>query len=143
MNHSRNTLLRAAALATCVATLLVLIGCSDGRMRTAPVKGTITYKGKPVPQGSIMFQPENNGPSATANIKDGSYSLKTYRNGDGAVLGKHKVTVISLEDQAGLLPETRANLPPPIVPLHYSFPDKSGLTATVEDKSNTIDFHLK
>jgi hypothetical protein len=121
---------------------LILAGCSDGRLKTAPVKGTITYNGKPVPQGSIMFQPEQ-GPAATANIKNGSYSLKTYKNDDGAILGKHKVTVISLEDQAGRLPEDRNPLPPPIVPLKYNFPDKSGLTAEVKDEPNTFDFHLK
>jgi hypothetical protein len=142
MNPSLNQLLRAAATTISLATLLVLAGCSDGRLKTAPVKGTVTYNGKPVPQGSIMFQPEQ-GPVATANIKNGSYSLKTYRNDDGAILGKHKVTVISLEDQSGRLPEQRNPLPPPIVPLQYSFPDKSGLTAQVKDEPNTIDFHLK
>jgi hypothetical protein len=89
-----------------------------------------------------MFQPDN-GPSATANIQNGSYSLKTYKNDDGAILGKHKVTIIALEDQAGRLPEERNPLPPPIVPLKYNFPDKSGLTAEVKDEPNTIDFHLK
>ena len=124
-----------------LAAAILLVGCSSGRLKTAPVQGTITYNGKPVPQGSIMFQPVD-GPAATANINNGSYSLKTYRDGDGAVLGKHKVTIVSLEDQSGRLPEDRNPLPPPIVPLKYSFPDKSGLTAEVKDERNTIDFTL-
>src|SRR5262245_17940333 len=88
MNLQRKQLVRGAMAAGWVAALAFLGGCSDGRMKTAPVKGTITYKGKPVPQGSIMFQPEQ-GPAATADITNGSYVLKTYKNGDGAVLGKH------------------------------------------------------
>ena len=73
-------------------SLVLVAGCSEQGMKTAPVQGTITYAGKPVPQGSIMFQPEH-GPNAMANIKNGAYVLKTYRDGDGAVVGKHKVTL--------------------------------------------------
>ena len=132
-----------AALGTAWLMLLVLLaGCGPRGPKTAPVKGTITYQGKPVPYGTIMFQPED-GPAATSNISNGSYDLKTFRPGDGAVLGSHKVTVISLEDQSGRLPEDRNPLPPAVVPLSYSFPDQSGLTAVVEDKHNVIDFALK
>ena len=141
MFNSRKCL---AILVTGAACLLpvALSGCGDKLPKTAPVKGTITYKGDSVPQGSIMFQPED-GPAATGQIKDGHYVLKTFRDADGAVLGKHKVTVISLVDQSGLLPEDRNPLPPAIVPLDFSFPDKSGLSAVVEDKPNVINFDLK
>jgi hypothetical protein len=132
----------AAGAVLCLIGLLLLVGCGEQRIKTAPVKGTVTYKGRPVPHGTVMFQPDD-GPAATGEIRDGAYVLKTYRDGDGAVLGKHKVTVISLDDQANRLPEDRSPLPPAIVPLKYSFPDKSGLTAVVEDKPNVIDFPLK
>ena len=121
---------------------LMLAGCAAKGPRTAPVKGTITYKGKPVPQGSIMFQPAE-GQAATGQIENGNYVLKTFRDGDGAVLGTHRVTVISLADQSHRLPEDRNPLPPALVPLKFSFPDQSGLTAEVEDKENVINFVLK
>ena len=135
---------RLGFLVTSMAALLALFlgGCGDKGPKLAPVKGAITYKGKPVPQGSIMFQPDE-GPAATAEIQDGNFTLKTFKDGDGAVLGKHKVTVISLPDQSGLLPENRNPLPTPLVPFDYSFPDKSGLTAVVENKPNVINFDLK
>ena len=41
------------------------------------------------------------------------------------------------------MPEDRNPLPAPIVPLKYNFPDKSGLTADVEDKPNVINFTLE
>jgi hypothetical protein len=122
--------------------VLVLVGCAAKGPRTAPVRGTIIYNGKPVPQGTIMFQPAE-GSAATGQIDNGKYVLKTFSEGDGAVLGKHQVTIISLADQSNRLPEDRNPLPPAIVPLKYSFPDKSGLTADVEDKENVIDFSLK
>jgi hypothetical protein len=118
------------------------MGCGKNLPETAPVKGTVKYQGKLVPQGSIMFQPPS-GPPATANIQQGQYVLRTFRDGDGAILGPHKVTIISLEDQSGLLPENRNPLPPAIIPMKYSFPDQSNLTAIVEKKQNVIDFDLK
>jgi hypothetical protein len=135
----RQRIARAAALA---ALLTALPGCGGDRLKTAPVKGTITYQDKPVPHGTVMFQPEN-GPAATGEIANGRYTLTTYKPGDGAVLGAHKVTIISLQDQSNRLPEHRNPLPPPVVPLRYSFADKSGLAAKVEDKPNVFDFHLK
>jgi hypothetical protein len=126
----------------CLATLLSLGGCADKGPKTAPVQGTVTYNGKPVPHGTIMFQPAD-GPAAVAQIREGAYQLKTFTDGDGAVPGRHKVTVISLADQSGRLPEQRNPLPPAVVPLKFSFPDQSGLTADVEDKPNVINFDLK
>jgi hypothetical protein len=124
----------------CLATVSAAVGCGDSGPKLAPVRGTITYKGKPVPYGTIMFQPDE-GQAAIGDINDGTYILKTNKLG-GAPLGKYRVTVISLQDQSGRLPESRNPLPPPIVPLEYSFPDRSGLTAVVEDKENVIDFTL-
>lgn len=128
--------------AACLTVVFGLMGCGTGGPRTAPVQGTVTYQGKRVPYGSIMFQPDD-GPAATANIQDGVYHLTTFRDGDGAILGNHRVTVISLVDQGDRLPEDRSPLPPALVPLKYSFPDQSGLTAVVQDRPNTIDFQLE
>jgi hypothetical protein len=120
---------------------LALAGCGDHGPKTYPVKGTITYKGKAVPHGTVMFQPEN-GPAATGDIKDGNYVLQTDKF-NGAVLGKHKVTIIAFQDQAGRLPEERTPFPPPIIPDKYSTPDRSGLTSVVEAKENVFNFDLK
>jgi hypothetical protein len=135
----RKRFVRATTAVACLAAFLP--GCGDRRLKMAPVQGSITYKGSPVPSGTVLFQPPT-GPAATGEIKNGTYVLRTDRR-RGAVLGPHKVTVISLADQSGRLPEERSPLPRPVVPLEYSFPDKSGLTAVVEDKENVIDFHLK
>jgi hypothetical protein len=120
--------------------LAVAAGCGNPGPKLAPVRGTITYQGQRVPHGTVMFQPVD-GPAATGDIKNGDYVLRTDTR-DGAVLGKHRVTIISLQDQSGRLPEHRNPLPPPLVPLEYNFPDRSGLTAVVEDKENVVDFRL-
>lgn len=138
---------RLAALAVCCVAVWLAAGCGGGNNGLAVVKGKITYKGKPVPSGTINFLPsDGNKPSATGEIQpDGSYSLKTFvanRPSDGAVVGEHKVVIVAMEDMGARLPEQRVALPPPIVPVKYTSPATTDLTATVADKENTINFEL-
>jgi hypothetical protein len=113
-------------------------------MKTAVVRGKVTYKGKPVPHGSVTFMPTGSGPSATGEIQsDGTYTLTTYSSGDGAILGSHKVMVVAMQDMSGRLPEERTPLPPPIVPDRYTNPATTPLTAEVKDEENTIDLNLE
>jgi len=132
----------------CAASILFVPGCNRGGEGLAVVKGKVTYRGKPVPNGTINFLPaDGNKPSATGEIQsDGSYALRTIQasgTGDGAVIGKHTVVIVAMQDMASRLPEERVPLPPPIVPVKYTSPATSDLTAQVEDKENTIDFDLK
>ena len=102
-----------------------------------------------------MFWPDDGGPPATGNIgPDGGYSLRTYRDGDGAVPGSHKVTIKAvnianpeampksmteeLASEGHAIPRTEW-----LVPRHYSQRDMSGLTAEVNEGENTIDFDLE
>jgi hypothetical protein len=125
------------------AALIALAGCGGGNPKTAPVKGTVTYKGRPVPNGTVTFIPES-GPTATGELgPDGSYTLTTFRRGDGAVPGRYTVVIVAMQDNAGRLPEERTPLPPPIVPEKYTSAVTSDLRAEVEDRENTLDFPLK
>ncbi|MDQ3330203.1 MAG: carboxypeptidase regulatory-like domain-containing protein [Planctomycetota bacterium] len=79
--------------------LFVASGCGSGNPDTAAVHGKVTYDGKPVPGGGLTFIPvadagasESPGKPASAVIQsDGTYTLATYGDDDGAVIGKHKV----------------------------------------------------
>ncbi|HTK77536.1 MAG TPA: hypothetical protein VL371_19885 [Gemmataceae bacterium] len=121
----------------------LLLGCGAAGPKTAIVKGTVTYKGKPVPNGTVMFIPAS-GQHATGEIRpDGSYALSSFRPGDGAIPGKYKVVVVAMQDMAGRLPEDRNPLPPPIVPNKYSSIATTDLTAEVKEGENTIDLPLR
>ncbi len=110
----------------------------------APVAGKVTYKGQPVPKGTISFQstdPER--PNATGLImSDGTYSLQTKEPEDGAVVGDYRVAISAREDE--VLDYIPAKPVPPkrLVPQKYENPDSSGLTATVESGSNEVNFDL-
>ena len=129
--------------AAAVLAAAALTGCGDSRQKTAVVRGKVTYKGKPVPHGSVTFMPTGSSPAATGEIQsDGKYTLTTYSSGDGAVLGSHKVMIVSIQDTSAKLPEERNPLPPPLVPDKYTNPATTPLTAEVKDQENTIDFEL-
>src|SRR5262245_11925796 len=88
-----------------------LAGCSDN-LPVAPVHGVVTYKGKPVTTGLVMFVPTAGGPGASGKIgRDGSYRLTTYKPDDGAVPGTHTVTVSAYEELPDDKPPDINNLP--------------------------------
>jgi hypothetical protein len=81
-----------------VFALLPVSGCGSssgsGPATVVPAKGKVTYKGQPLTQGDITFEPIENGREANGSIKpDGTFELTTFKQGDGAVAGKHRVSV--------------------------------------------------
>src|SRR5262249_58215412 len=94
---------RACLLALLLVPLLVP-GCRGPSM--APVKGRVTCGGKPVAEATITFSPaarfegdrEPGKPATGFTDQEGNYVLSTFRPYDGALVGKHRVT-ISLDDR--------------------------------------------
>ena len=81
--------------------------------------------------------------------QQGRYRLSTYGQGDGAILGDHRVMVESREElpleearRASMLGRA-AQQPKSLIPVRYADPGTSGLTARVGPGSNTINFELK
>jgi hypothetical protein len=146
MRHTRpqeNLVLIIRSLLFFAMLAALLIGCSkSGGLKTAPVAGKVTFKGKPLPNGTVMFVP-GEGPAATGEIdKDGNYRLSTYGNGDGAVLGSHKVSITALAEIGTGLPEQRNPTPPSLLPAKYLSHETSGLTVEVKDGNNDVNFDL-
>jgi hypothetical protein len=132
-------------------------GSDDGLGKRYPVSGTVTYNGKPLPKGSITFVPNDTKTSraANGNIVEGAYTLTTQSPDDGALPGQYKVTVTAVEvdlskasatakksgmmiNQADIAKAKRTSL----LPSKYMVPETSGLTATVKEETNRIDFTL-
>jgi len=136
---------RAAALA---ATFLVTTwGCSSAteRPETVPVQGKVTYKGEPVPKGTVTFLSDG-GQVATGEIQpDGSYKLSTFEEGDGAIPGPAKVGILANTLHPHMMPGSSPGYKPPkdLVPKKYSKPESSGLEATVTKDGPPINFDLK
>lgn len=61
-----------------------------------PVRGTVTYHGKPLPYGLVKFQPADaaRGRAAVATIApNGNYAVQTVTGVSGLVPGDYMVTV--------------------------------------------------
>jgi hypothetical protein len=85
--------------------LLFVVGCSGGGPSLAPVSGKVTFDGKPLANATVGFYPE--GPHAGVNSSgktndNGEYTLMTVVDRKpGAVVGKHRVSIIVASDAAG------------------------------------------
>ncbi len=128
---------------------LSLLGCGSKNERaTAPVEGTVKFNGKPLSTGSLLFVPSGGGPTAQGNINaDGTYSMTTYRQGDGAIIATHDVMIMALvQPAAGALPEDTKKgydaAAKSIIPEKFGDLTKSGLKVEVKEGTNKVDFEL-
>ncbi|HEX5106382.1 MAG TPA: hypothetical protein VFV87_21330 [Pirellulaceae bacterium] len=79
---------------------LLGVGCGDGGPKLNRVSGKITFKGAPVPAGTVYIRPDtaqgNSGPAGIAYIKDGVYDTSSS-GGKGSVSGPVVMSVDGLD----------------------------------------------
>jgi hypothetical protein len=135
---------RAVRAIGIAATMILAAGCgvssSNSSMQIVPVKGRITYKGESVVKGAVEFEPQLDGRNASGDIQsDGTFVLSTFKPGDGAVVGTHRVFVRVGGDGYGPKPGTAREL----LPAKFASAESSGLTAEVGDSPAEFQFDLQ
>jgi len=131
---------KSGTLLVCLPLCLVLLGCSR-KNPTAPVSGTVTYKGQPVSFGKVTFKDEQ-GRAGWGDISNGQYSLK-------APVGDCTVAIESRDLEPPPDPKKSKQARPGMyigkshIPEKYESFKDSGLTYKVENKDNKVDFTLK
>ena len=154
MKRILNTLL---ALLFLVATVSIF-GCSDGKLKTEPVRGIVTLDGEPLEGATVSFTPKNSGEGiasyAQTNTK-GEYLLQTLagRVDAGTLPGEYTVTVSKFksvptgrkirDDNTGEMVEEVEGviLFPRMVT--YANAKTTPFSATVVKGQNHFDFDLK
>lgn len=128
-------LMIAAGLFLAVVIIIHLLSPSD--FVFAEVRGRVTYKGEPLPEGSVLFVAQTSGLAAAGMIQpDGSYVLISRSNQDGATVGRHRVAIMAPYQP------TTPNYPR--FPVEYQDPDVSGFEVVVEKgKKNVFDFNME
>ena len=118
-------------------------GCGGSELPLAKVHGKVTYKGKPLEQGQVVFIPGTGvlGPSAIGEIaSDGTFRMTTADQ-DGAVIGTHKVMVHSrrplTDAEKGTLKITEL-----LVPAKYADEQNTPLTCEVKSGDNVLNLEL-
>jgi len=158
-----------------VVVMLSQMGCggSSGRIPTSPVSGTVSVGDKPIAGADVTFHPADNekqGRPAFGKTNDaGEFTLSTYDDGDGAVPGEYKISIVKQSlrpdmDVKTLTPggqgpgggsgtdvykkmtlgnkREKPTVNDAAVPPKYSDHEKSGLKRTVEASGGNV-FNIK
>jgi hypothetical protein len=166
MNLRQTIPSRFFTLLVSAGAALIIASCGEpdyGFGKRYPVTGKVTYNGQPLQKGSINFIPDGQkGAGASGTIDNGTYTMSTGGDGDGARPGKYKVTIISKEDttekakadfqkvsgnaSSGMIPRqylmSAEAAAKSLIPEGYGDPRTTNLEADVKEQPNTIDFPL-
>jgi hypothetical protein len=129
--------------ARCILLLALAasMGCGDGRMKlpTASVSGTVTYRGKPLASGKIIFFHET-GQAGSADISaDGAFTLTAFQ-------GKNQVAIECYapnKQNPNSPPSPGTPLGPSLIPRRYIEAGTSGLEFDVKPGDNKAEIILK
>lgn len=131
-----------------IVLLALWAGCGRGVLERVPVRGTVTYDGRPVASGRLRFipAPGSNCPSSGASIVDGNYAA----DGNGGVaVGQYRVEIIAYRSDprhpAAAQPSPRdfgaAGLQQ-YIPAKYNTQTQLKLTVEAGQRAITRDFAL-
>jgi hypothetical protein len=130
-----SSLARFVAALPILIGLLVAAGCSDGRPERVPVSGQVLIDGQPLTHGYVRFAPADSR-AATGQLDDnGRFMLTCFEPGDGAVTGKHKVTVMAQEPIGQETIKWHA-------PQKYASPATSGLEQEITGPTDSVKIEL-
>jgi hypothetical protein len=91
---------RLKILSFIVLSGILLAGCGRSGPTRHQLSGAVTYDGKPVPAGIVMFDPDasqgNKGPQGFALIKNGHFDTSA-RGGKGFMGGPHRIQVFGYD----------------------------------------------
>ena len=122
--------------------LVLAVGCSSSGPEIARVEGRVLMDGKPLPNATVVFVPENGRPAGATTDENGHYVLNFAQGRKGAIPGTNMVRILTMRD-AGQ-DENGQSIPgsPETVPARYN--TETTLEFNVEPKKNNIaNFELK
>ena len=126
--------------------LSIAIGCGSGSaLDLGRVEGTVTFGGKPLEHGRVVFSPEKgiSGPQAVGNIQsDGSFRMRTGEH-DGAPLGSHVVTVHCRQQPTPEQARDMAFIPKSLIPDKYSKEGQTPLRFEVKESNGEYVIELE
>ncbi len=93
--------MRRGLAAVVAVAALALAGCGGPGYSLVPAGGVVKINGVPAPNVSVQFLPVGQtGPTSYGSTDaEGRFTLKTAEGSDGAIAGKHKVTLVDQEEE--------------------------------------------
>ena len=130
-----NELTRSVLNLAILAAVTSCVGCDDGKPAIVPVSGQVLIDGNPLDFGFIRFAAPNTRPAMGRLDSDGRFTLTCYKEGDGAVVGNHRVAVMAHEPLSGEQIKWHA-------PKKYSNYATSGLTQEITKPTDSLVINL-
>jgi hypothetical protein len=126
-----------------VLATIIFCGCGRRGPERVVVSGSVTYNGKPIPEGTVRFLPPQSSsmPATTAIIKDGAYQASGL---GGVAVGTYKIEIEAFRQA----PEQKASPMVRDIPRVQYLPKRfnadSKMEITIEPGSTAItkDFTL-
>jgi hypothetical protein len=136
--------LRSSSLPWTLALSGFFLGCSDGP-ELGIVTGKVLQGGKPIPYAYVAYQPID--PPGTYGAAytdlDGTYNIRFTESRDGALIGKHKVTVrTAAADEIEVEDKLTGLMITPELPEGYLEKVELEYDREVKPGSNEIDLDL-
>jgi hypothetical protein len=144
---------RIASFAALLAGVVTLAGCGSGKVSTVPARGKVMFKKTTPAAGALVvfhptdltFEKRIGGKPFAKVQEDGSFTLTTFAEGDGAPEGEYGVTIdwqgkpkaakLSLSSEGG---STTSLINP-----RYSNPQQPAFKATVKKgEANDFSFNV-
>lgn len=122
--------------------ILAASGCADERLQA--VKGKVTFQGRDVPEGVVVFSNESAGISLTTKLNpDGTFTVGSYK-GMGLPVDRYMIAIrppIAETMAAEELKTLKRKFV--MIPEIYRDPKTSGLTANVRLGPNDFTFDMQ
>lgn len=127
--------------------LSALAGCNSGQLPTHPVEGRVVFEDGSHPKfGSIEFYSVDHQINAQGKIdRDGTFTVGTYEDQDGAVAGKHQVIIQQItgnyltEKMSDQIHHDHGEL---LDPAFFDY-RTSGLECTIDPGQNKVEFMVR
>jgi hypothetical protein len=120
-------------LAFCIISIS---GCGDSLPKRVPVSGHVVFDGKPLETGVLLIQAPGQRSSYATLGPGGKFTVTTFTENDGLMMGKHQVAVVAKED----INQTTQKW---FIPKKYSEVSTSGLEIDVTGSNNDVKIDLK
>jgi hypothetical protein len=134
MKRSRLSVLSVGIVFAFIFTCV--IGCGDGLPHRVPISGRVLLDGKPLEKGTIKVCPANERSAYGTLGPGGKFTLSTFDDNDGTMMGKHPVAIISKED----INETKSTKW--LIPKKYSEIATSGLEIDVPGPRSDVEINV-
>jgi hypothetical protein len=137
----------------CALSACTIAGCGSDSEKLIAIGGVVELNGKPVGNAAVMLHHDAGRTAYAITAEDGSFKMTTREPGDGALAGRHTVTVSLSRQEGGVQPNANnledysrpisAEKLTHIVPTVYNDPKTSPLTFIIEKPTNALKIELK